>query len=184
LYWRTKWPWAIAYAIVTKHQGYITVESTVEVGTTFALYLPAAHSAHAPQADVEAQPGVGMGKILIMDDEAMVRNLAVNMLTRLGYAVESACDGAEAIALYQRAKDAGQPFAAVILDLTVPGGLGGQETIAVLQQLDPQVHAIVSSGYAEDPVMADFRHYGFSGVVTKPYTVQELGNVLQRLLSG
>jgi two-component system cell cycle sensor histidine kinase/response regulator CckA len=112
----------------------------------------------------------------------MIRELVSDMLTSLGYEVEETCDGAEAIALYQRAKEAGQPFTAVILDVTIPGGMGGKEAIATLRAIDPQVKAIVSSGYSDDPVMANFRQYGFSGVVAKPYTVQGLSDALQRVM--
>jgi len=100
----------------------------------------------------------------------------------LGYQSQCARDGAEAVALYQQARDAGQPFTAVLLDLTIPGGMGGKETIAHLRAMDPQVCAIVSSGYANDPLMADFRAYGFSGVISKPYTMEGLHEVLQRVI--
>ena len=119
-----------------------------------------------------------------MDDELMVRELLADMLRTLGYEVEAACDGAEAIALYQSADAAGRPFAMVILDVTIPGGMGGKEAIGQLRALDPGVKAIVSSGYADDPVMADFQRYGFSGVVAKPYTLTGLSDVLQQVMMG
>jgi two-component system cell cycle sensor histidine kinase/response regulator CckA len=173
---------AIAYAVVTKHEGYIAVESEVGVGTTFSIYLPASYDVFSTEQDGEARLLSGQGKILVMDDDSMVRELVSSMLTSLGYAVEEACAGAEAIALYQSAKEAGQPFTVVILDVTIPGAMGGKDAIATLRAIDPQVKAIVSSGYSDDPVMANFRQYGFSGVVAKPYTVQELSDVLQRIM--
>jgi CheY-like chemotaxis protein len=103
-------------------------------------------------------------------------------LSGLGYCVTPAKDGAEAIDLYQKAFDAGRPFDAVILDLTVPGGMGGRETIAKLRELNPDVKAIVSSGYSDDPVMAQYREHGFVGVVTKPYAISTLSDLLRRFL--
>jgi two-component system cell cycle sensor histidine kinase/response regulator CckA len=173
---------ATAYAVVTKHEGYIRVESEVGVGTTFSIYLPASYGVCSTEQDGAARLLSGQGKILVMDDDNMVRELVSNMLTSLGYEVEEACDGAEAIALYQSAQEAGQPFTAVILDVTIPGAMGGKDAIATLRVIDPQVKAIVSSGYSDDPVMANFRQYGFSGVVAKPYTVQGLSDVLQRVM--
>jgi CheY-like chemotaxis protein len=104
------------------------------------------------------------------------------MLTILGYEVACTSNGAEAVAAYQHARAAKQPFAAVILDITVPGGLGGKETIEYLRAIDPQVKALISSGYANDPIMANYAQYGFSGVITKPYTVERLQQALQRAL--
>jgi len=104
-------------------------------------------------------------------------------LIRIGYRVVSARDGDEALEKYQRAKNAGQPFGAVILDLTVPGGLGGQETLDQLRKIDPQVKAIVSSGYSDDPIMADYEKYGFYGVISKPYRIPELSKVLHEVIT-
>jgi CheY-like chemotaxis protein len=119
-----------------------------------------------------------------MDDEEAIRILLREMLLRLGYEVESASDGAEAIDLYRHAQEAGQPFAAVVMDLVVPGGMGGKEAISKLRALDPEVKAIVSSGYSNDPIMADFPHYGFCGVLPKPYQLSELSAVLQQVLTS
>jgi two-component system cell cycle sensor histidine kinase/response regulator CckA len=173
----------IAYNVVARHQGYITAESALGGGTTMHIYLPASPNVMPVKEDVQATPGPGKGTILIMDDEEAIRDIASQMLITLGYEVTCALDGEEAIALYQNAKESGQPFRAVILDLTVPGGMGGEETIEKLRAMDPQVKAIVSSGYANAPVIADFRRYGFNGVAAKPYTIAELGEVLQRVLT-
>jgi CheY-like chemotaxis protein len=131
-----------------------------------------------------APPTANQGKILVMDDEEVIRHVTSQMLIQLGYTVESARDGAEAIALYHRAKAAGQPFTAMIMDLTIPAGMGGKDTIAELRRLDPTVKAIVSSGYSNDQVMANFRQYGFSGVLAKPYQLAELQAVLQRVIGN
>jgi CheY-like chemotaxis protein len=175
---------ATAYAVVTKHQGYITADSAVGVGTTLHIYLPAATSAVPVRQDTPTSPPSGQGKILVMDDEAAIREFVEEMLTSLGYEVVCVADGAEAMAAYYSAQVADQPFAAVLLDLTVAGGMGGQETLTRLRAIDPQVKAIVSSGYSDAPVMADFRQYGFSGMVPKPYTVASLSRALQRVLGG
>jgi len=114
-----------------------------------------------------------------MDDEEMILEVAGEMLEHLGYEVAFAKDGNEAVELYRQAKEAGNPFAAVIMDLTIPGGMGGREAIKRFMELDPNVKAIVSSGYSTDPIMADFKKYGFCGVVTKPFKIKELSEVLQ-----
>ena len=171
------------YAVVAKHDGHMTVASAVGVGTTVSMYLPASHNPVMPEQPEESGCSVERGKILVMDDEQVIRDLAREMLTSLGYEVTCTHNGAEAIAAYYGAMVAGQPFTAVMLDLIVQGGMGGKETIARLQAIDPQVKAVVSSGYSDDPVRADFKQYGFSGVLAKPYTLAELAEVLQHVIS-
>ena len=117
-----------------------------------------------------------------MDDEEVIRVLLSSMLSRLGYAVESAREGAEALALYRRAKEQGTPFDVVIMDLVIVDGMDGKEAIDKLRNIDPQVKAIVSSGYSNDPVLADFQRYGFQGVLAKPYHLEELSTVLQQVI--
>jgi two-component system, cell cycle sensor histidine kinase and response regulator CckA len=148
------------------------------------VYLPASASAALPTLAPQKLFASSQGRILVMDDQQPIRELAREILSRCGYEVDLAEDGAQAVALYRRAREVGQPFDAVILDLTVPGGMGGQEAFIQLMALDPQVKAIVSSGYSNDPIMADFKPYGFSGVVTKPYRVSELIEVVQRVIMG
>jgi CheY-like chemotaxis protein len=172
-----------AYTIVAKHDGHMTVESAVGVDTTVLIYLPASHHPVMPAPSEESGASVGRGKILVMDDEQVICNLAHEMLTSLGYEVACARNGAEAIAAYSSAMVAGQPFTAVMLDLLIREGMGGKETIARLQAIDPQVKAIVSSGYSADTVRADFRQHGFSGVLAKPFTLAELAEVLQQVIT-
>jgi CheY-like chemotaxis protein len=175
---------ATAYAILQKHDGYIAVESAVGMGTTFHLYLPASSQAVRSAPVIPEHPQEGRGKVLVMDDEQVIRELVEQMLSQIGYVVESASDGTEAMALYTKAREAGQPFDVVIMDLTIPGGMGGKDTIRQLQEIDPHIKAIVSSGYSTDPIMANFRHYGFCGVVVKPYNMTELSTVLHRVIAG
>jgi len=172
----------IAHTIITKHGGYVTVASEVGVGTTVTLYLPAAAHLLEPAPALPNPHGGRQAPILVMDDEEAIRHVLVDMLAHLGYQSQCAREGAEAIALYQQARDMGQPFAAVLVDLTIPGGLGGWETLAHLRAIDPQVRAIVSSGYATDPLLAHYTEYGFRGVLRKPYTVEGLAKVLQCVL--
>ena len=173
---------ATTYAIIKRHDGQISVRSQVGVGSAFSFYLPAA--ADRPQAtEVAAQPcPEGKGAVLVMDDEPMVRKVAQRLLRRLGYQVDVASDGEAALAMYSVALAEGHPYAAVIMDLTVPGGMGGKEAMARLKEIDPDARAIVSSGYATDPVMADYASHGFAGVINKPYQLEDLARVLQQVL--
>jgi CheY-like chemotaxis protein len=170
--------------IIQKHDGHITVESELGIGTTFYIYLPASQKEIAEKKDSEEQIVLGQGKILVMDDEDSVRDVAGIMLKHIGYEVGFAEDGAEAIELYQKAKKSDQPFDALIMDLTIPGGMGGEEAIRQLLEIDPNVKAIVSSGYSTDAVMSDFKQYGFSGVITKPYTVAALSEAINKVIQG
>jgi CheY-like chemotaxis protein len=125
-----------------------------------------------------------VGRILVMDDEAMILDVAGRILTRLGYEVEFAGNGEQAITRYSDAHAAGKPFDLVIMDLTVPGGMGGRETVKRLRELDPSLKAIVSSGSFDDPVMANYMRYGFNGMVSKPYTIKLLGDTVMKVISS
>ena len=176
---------ATSYSIIQKHNGHISVESQIGVGTAFHIYLPASpKQAAVVKEKVEKQLTRGEGKVLVMDDEEHLRNLANGVLGSLGYKVTTATDGEETIELYEAAMGAGDPFDAVIMDLTIPGGMGGKDAIKKLAKIDPGVKAIVSSGYSTDPVMTDFREYGFSGVIAKPYRISELSEVLHGVING
>ncbi|MDF1553145.1 MAG: response regulator [Deferrisomatales bacterium] len=136
-------------------------------------------------ADVTAITRVdATGRILVMDDDGMILEVAEAMLGAVGYAAQTAAEGAEAVELYRRERDAGTPFDAVILDLTVPGGMDGEETFRHLRELDPEVVALVSSGYAADSILAEFADRWFAGVLAKPHTVKALGSVLAEVLGG
>lgn len=131
----------------------------------------------------KVRPITAGGRALVMDDEENVRDTTSQMLSRIGYETTTAADGAEALALYREAMESGNPFDAVILDLTVRGGMGGRAAIGKLIALDPTVKAIVSSGYSHDPIMADFREYGFRDVLAKPYNMEDLSRTLHRMMT-
>jgi PAS domain S-box-containing protein len=174
---------ATSYSIIKNHGGLINVESRVGAGTTFYIYLPASREKVLKKQISGEEPAVIKGKILVMDDEDVVREVAGRLLLHLGVDdVMFATDGDEATKLYKEAMDAGKPFTAVIMDLTIPGGKGGKETIQKLREIDHEVKAIVSSGYANDPIMSEFVRYGFSGVITKPYTIEQLRKSLQEVI--
>jgi signal transduction histidine kinase/ActR/RegA family two-component response regulator len=175
---------ATVYSIIKSHQGHLEVESTEGVGTVFRLYLPASEKEIelAENKDPETNSAAGSGRVLIMDDEEIIREIAQEILNQLGYEVEVCGDGKSALSLYREALNTGNRFDAVIMDLTIQGGMGGKETMKELLVIDPSVKGIVSSGYSNDPILAHFREYGFSGMVSKPYTVRELQETLQELV--
>ncbi len=175
---------ATAYSIIANHGGYITAESSQNVGSTFHIYLPASSQPKpVKKKPGREQPVYGKGRILVMDDEEIIREMLVKILTLSGHEVEVTKDGTEAVEVYRQARESGQPFDAVILDLTVPGGMGGKKTIKKLLEIDPKVKAIVSSGYATDPIMSEYKKYGFSAVVTKPYNVSKMEETLHDVLA-
>ncbi|MBI5558660.1 MAG: PAS domain S-box protein [Deltaproteobacteria bacterium] len=174
----------ICYSIIKNHQGFITVDSEAGLGATFTIYLPASKKVLAKTIQKEEETGNSRGKILIMDDEEIIREVVTEMLSHCGYQVEQSSDGEEAVALYLQAKKAGTPHDIIIMDLTIPGGMGGKEAIGKLRQFDSKVKVIVSSGYANDPVMSNYGSYGFNGVVPKPFSIQELNRVLKKIHAG
>lgn len=176
---------AISYSIVRNHGGTIHVSSEVGKGSTISVYLPATADTHlAAPAPEKVRGQTRKGKILIMDDEAMVRDVARAMITTLRHEVACAEHGEEAVMMYLQARQQGAPFDIVILDLTIRGGMGGEETIKKLLQIDPEVKAVVSSGYADDSVIADYQSYGFCATLNKPYTMKALSNTLEALLAS
>jgi len=173
---------ASSFSIIRNHDGHIGVESTPGVGTTFTIHLPCSTKSVSAEEQYEEPIVPGEGRILVMDDEEAVRDFARMLLGEIGYKVEVAREGQEAIACYEQAMEEGQPFAAVVLDLTIRGGAGGKATIEQLLRIDPNVRAVVCSGYSADPVMANYRDYGFRAVVVKPYGVAELVNAVRRVI--
>lgn len=171
------------YSIIRKHQGHIEVESELGRGTTFHFWLPALREKEPERVEVSGEAVAPMKeRVLFMDDEEPIVAMASLLLRRLGLEVELARDGAEAVRKFAEAHAAGRSFDLVVMDLTVPGGIGGREAIEQLRQIDPNVRAIVSSGYSSDPVLANHRAYGFCGMVAKPYKVEDLARVLRAAL--
>ena len=173
---------ATSYSIIRKHDGDLLVQSEVGHGTTFQVYLPASSGTKTGAPTAAPAALAGHGRVLIMDDEEAVRILLERMLRPLGYEVALAANGEEALARYAKAQAAQRPFDVVILDLTIPGGMGGLETLRQLRNLNPAVKAVVSSGYSDDPVMAQHQEYGFAGVVAKPYRLEDLARTLQAVM--
>ncbi len=174
---------ATSYSIIKKHNGEITAESKVGVGTTINIYLPVSEIEVPVKKKLKEKAISGKGRILVMDDEEMVRNTTGQMLHRLGYKVEFSKDGDEAVAYYRESMKSEKPFDTVILDLTVRGGMGGKEAIQKLIEIDPDVIGIVSSGHSEDPVMNDFGKYGFFSAIAKPYSMPELSVILDKVIT-
>ncbi len=176
---------ATCYSIVQKHGGIITADSTANIGTRMSIYLPILEEKQvaAKPKPPKLIPANGSGKVLVMDDESMVREIAVAMLAQLGYTVETAVDGEQAIEKYVHAKEQGKPYSAVIMDLTIPGGMGGEQAIKALLKYDRHAKGIVSSGYSTDPVMANYKDYGFVAKVAKPYNLEILHNILGKVIA-
>jgi CheY-like chemotaxis protein len=176
---------ATVYSIVRKHRGEIDVESELGKGTTFRVRLPALPGLDASAENVSvARDSAMRGRALFMDDEAPIRKLADAILRRLGFDVDLVADGDEAVASYRTAFERGEPYDIVIMDLTVPGGMGGREALEQLLAIDPGVKAIVSSGYSSDPVLANFRACGFRGVVSKPYELGEFSRAVRDVIGS
>jgi len=169
---------ATIHSIITKHNGYINVVSELGIGTTFTIYLPADSSISqlndATPSDEAEKQGANAGHILVMDDDEMILNLSTDIIETFGYTVDTAVDGKEAVEKYTAAIKSGKAFDVVIMDLTIPGGMGGKEAVQELLALYPQVKVIVSSGYSTDPVMANYRDYGFKGRLVKPFQMDDL----------
>ncbi len=177
---------AITHSIISKHGGNISAQSTPGQGTTFTLLLPASLEERNVVRGADAMPTIegGNARGMIMDDEEIVRTVVSSMLTHLGYEVVEARDGKEALFLYRSYRDEDRPIDFVIMDLTIPGGMGGKEAVQEILALDPAAKVIVSSGYSNDPVMANCRQYGFSAAINKPFQMEDIVRALQVLSSS
>jgi PAS domain S-box-containing protein len=175
---------ATSYSIVTKHDGFIYVDSEPGAGATFSIYLPATPYKNVSELAEDQVIWKGAGRVLLMDDEESILEFGSEMLSVLGYQPVTASDGKVAVELYEESLRRDNRFDAVIMDLTVPGAMGGGEAIRHLLRIDPNVKAIVTSGYSNDPIMSEYWKHGFSGVVLKPYNINELGKALQQVVKS
>ncbi len=175
---------ATVYSIIKKHLGHIEVESEFGHGTTFHIWLPAARTQVISSRGTNTPFASMTGRILFMDDEEPIRQMAEVLLQRLGFETMIVADGAEIVRAFTQAQVEGRPYDVVVMDLTVPGGMGGREAMDILLKLDPQVKAIVSSGYSSDPIMANYRAHGFRGRVAKPYRISDLAKALRRVIEN
>ncbi len=178
---------ATVYSIIHKHHGYIHVDSAVDQGTTMTIYLPASYVQTArkeEKPDTDSVSSKRSARVLVMDDEKAIREVVSVLLKKVGFSVEAVEDGAQVIERYREAMERNEPFDVVIMDLTIPGGMGGKEAIKSLLTLDPGAKAIVSSGYTDDPIMANYTEYGFKGVAVKPYTITKLRETLDSVLQS
>ncbi len=173
---------SICFSIIKNHGGFIQVESKVGVGTTFHIYFLAAKDKLPPKREKTPKTYIVRGKVLFMDDVESIRNVTGEMLKQIGYEVECVKDGAEALDAYRKAKEAKKAFDVVILDLTVQGGIGGKEAIKKLLEIDPKVKAVVSSGYLNDPIILEYREYGFKDAITKPFRIEKLRATISQVI--
>ena len=172
-----------SYSIIKKHGGHIAVFSKVNVGTTFSVYLPATSRQIEQDIPMTLDIVQGQGRVLVLDDESVVRNMFGQFLFRFGFEVVLTTSGEEAVEKFREAKEQGHLFSLVILDLTIRGGMGGKDALREIQKLDPRVKAVVTSGYSNDPVMAQYKEYGFKGRLTKPFSFEELNVVIREVLA-
>ena len=173
---------AISYSIIKNHGGLITVNSELGQGTIFSILLPAIPGYVPEPKEQDDIRQIDAKKILIMDDDQTVREIAASMLALIGCSIDEATNGKDAIALYIKAQQNNTPFDIVIMDLTIPGGMGGKEAIAALLAVDPNARVVVSSGYANDPIMANYKEYGFCGVLPKPFKMDDLKRALASVI--
>ena len=175
---------SICHSIISKHNGSIKVNSVRGKGTTFDIYLPASLQ-KLPEEKQESQNAVNeplKANVLVMDDEELIRQMAKEMLSKMGHKSLMAEGGSQAVELYKQSKNSASPVDVVIMDLTIPGGMGGKAAVKKLLDFDPEAKVIVSSGYSNDPVMADFFQYGFHAAIVKPFKFQQLYDVIAEVL--
>ena len=173
-----------SFSIVKKHDGFLTIKSYENLGTSIFIYLPALLiSEQNKKLKNHTQIISGSGKILVMEDQKSIRRSIVRMLRYLGYRVEEAEEGKHAIELYKKAQMKNDPFDIILMDLTIQKGLGGNDTSRILFEYEPQIKIVISSGYSNDPIIANYKEYGFKNVIVKPYTIYQLSNVIHSVLS-
>jgi PAS domain S-box-containing protein len=174
----------IAYSIIKSHKGFIAVDSQMGKGTVFSFFLPVAKATPTPAGGdaLHAAP-FGTIRVLVMDDDSAVRSVVTQLLKNSGYSVVCTSSGEESIKAYGDAMQSGNPFDVVVMDLTVPGGMGGKETVGKIREMDPKAKVIVSSGYSNDPVMANYKDFGFCGIIAKPFNIDEFLNVIKKAVS-
>jgi two-component system, cell cycle sensor histidine kinase and response regulator CckA len=176
---------AICLSIVEKHGGHIEVESEEGKGTTFLVFLPAVEHMDDKVTEKKTPAKIQLretGRLLVMDDDESLLSIIKSMLASIGYDVHGATDGLDIIRMYQEARKAGKPYDVLVLDLTVPAGMGAKETISRLKDMDPSVRAIVSSGYSNDNIMMYYKEFGFKGVIAKPYRLDELSMAVRKAM--
>ncbi|HQJ75260.1 MAG TPA: PAS domain S-box protein [Bacteroidota bacterium] len=174
---------SVCYSIIKKHNGFIEVFSEVGKGTTFKIYLPATDKEVQKEDQKMDEVTSGSARILVMDDEELIQSICKEILINMGHKVETVSSGEEAIKIFKERFDYKEKFDLVIMDLTIPGGLGGKDTLVEIKRIDPSIKAIVVSGYSNDPVMANYKEYGFDDMLTKPYKFEDLTITVNRILS-
>ncbi len=170
------------YSIIKKHHGHISVYSELEKGAVFHVYIPASLKEIEKPEDKSEVTHHGNGKALVMDDQEPILKMAGRMLNRMGYETTLTTDGLRAMEVYKEAHSSDRPFDLVLLDLTVPGGMGGARAITQLLKINPDVKAVVSSGYSNDPIMANYKDYGFCGIAPKPFSFAQLNELLNQIM--
>lgn len=173
---------ASVYSIIKNHGGHIYVDSEIDVGTTFSIFLPVTDKESTDESESDCLTKAD-GKVLVMDDDPILRRVISNMLEHMGFNVETAEDGEEVVKKYKSLFSSGKEIALVLLDLTVPGKMGGKEAQAKLLEIDPEIKSLVCSGYSNDTVLANYKEYGFKGMVSKPYNIEELSVEIHRILN-
>ncbi len=174
---------AIVHSIITKHDGYIEVQSQPGTGTTFTIFLPVAARPSTQVAPLTTGLQQGSGTVMVMDDEESLLELTQRVLNHLGYQAVTARDGAEAVERYRELRQNGETIDAVIMDLTIPGGMGGKDAVQAILEIDPEAKAIASSGYSSDPIMSHYREYGFCGAISKPFRIETLAQLLSEVIA-
>ena len=174
---------ATVHSIITRHGGQIEISSEVGRGTTFTIFLPASDRKLNVAQKEDELVVAGFGRILVMDDEDFVRSVVADMLDILGYECIACENGQQACELYQQAMEADRPFSAVIMDLTIPGGMGGVDAITAIRRIDPAARGIVASGYSSDLVVANHNDYGFVAAIPKPFTLRQIAETLYEVFT-